>query len=167
MNYNRVTKEQVEQSVSKAINETEAELRALKAITINVEHKKLTNKAVQSELDDVSVRVGDYVVNKALYISYRSYNRYLISTTIAAYAYEDEQGNSLGSIAGLKTSRTLTPTELQDSLDKVIEGRKELLSRLKSDLVAAQYIVDTYNDLNGRMNELLKGLTSAVTTVLK
>jgi len=143
------------------INEVEAELEALEKVTINTNHKTLTNRTVENG------RIGDYIgIGKALFVSYKSYNRYM-STDITAYTYEDENGQELGTNGIMRISRTMTPLELHTALDKVIEGRKESLKKLKLDLVNADRIVKKYNKLATQMNELTEGLTWATRAVLK
>ena len=64
MTHYPTTKDTLEQALAKRINESEAELEALKAVTINTTHKTLTNRAVEHG------RIGDYIgINKALFVN--------------------------------------------------------------------------------------------------
>lgn len=173
MTHYPVTKEQLEQALTHRINQAQAELRALKAVTINTKHKALTNRTITTDgIDGVSARIGDYSsLGKALYVYYqfRKDGVYLSNemTDITAYTYQNPDGTEIGSEGGLRTSRTMTPIELKTVLDGVIAGREVGLNNLKADLVNAKAIVSTYNTLAKQMNELLDSTTWATRAVLK
>lgn len=156
-----VTTKELQDVLATRINEAEAELEALKAVTINTEHKTLTNKAITGG------RIGDYIgIGKALFVSYKSYNRYM-STDLLAYSYENPDGTEIGTNGMIRISRTMTPLELKSSLDKFIASREISLKSLKVDLINAAKIVAKYNRLSAQLNELLDGTTWATRGVLK
>lgn len=154
-----ITRQEVEQTLAKRINEAEAELEALKGVTINTNHKTLTNKAVDGG------RIGDYIgIGKALYINYFADRNYK-TTDITAYSYTDENGNEIGSEGGLRISRTITPLELRKLLDSVIEERAKSLKALKLDLVNASKIVTKHNKLAEQLEALENSVTWATRSV--
>ena len=143
------------------INETEAELEALKAVQINTSHKTLTSRAVTGG------RIGDYLgIDKALYVSYQAGHRYM-SFDMIAYSYAHPDGSEIGVNGGLRISRTVSPAELRDNLDKVIAGREASLLQLKTDLVNADKIIAKYNRLAEQMSQLLDSTSYATRGVLK
>lgn len=162
-----ITKEQLEQALAHRINEAEAELQALKAVAINTNHKTLTNRAVWSERDGVSVKIGDYSsIGKALYVYYQAGHRYQ-STDITAYTYNNPDGTEIGVEGFVRISRTLTPAELQKSLDDIIEGRKKSLKGLKADLVNAEKIVSKHNKIANDLTALENSVTWATRGVMR
>lgn len=156
-----ITTKELQNTLATRINEAEAELAALKAVTINVEHKTLTKKAVTNG------RIGDYLsLGKALYVDYQVNHRYL-HMDINAYTYENPDGTQIGTDGFLRISRTMTPLELKESLDKAIASREVSLAALKLDLVNAKRITAKYNRLSEQMDELRNGLSWAARGVLK
>lgn len=157
------TTENLQHVLAKRINEEEAEIKALEGVKINTKHKALTNRTVEGE----GARVGDYIgLGKALYVSYRSNNKYM-STDLIAYTYNNPDGTEIGSAGGLRTSRTMTPLELQTSLIKMIEGRKASLIELKKDLANAKRIVAKFNKINEQIESFNNSVTWATRSELK
>lgn len=158
---NTITAKDLQTVLANRINEAEAELEALKAVTINTGHKTLTNKAVTGG------RIGDYIgIGKALFVSYQSYHRYM-STDLVAYTYTNPDGTEIGVNGFIRTSRTLTPTELRERLDDLIASRASDIGYLKADLVNATKIVAKYNKMAEQMETFRDGLTWATRGVLK
>lgn len=156
-----ITLEALQQNLARRINESEAELEALKRVTINTNHKALTNRSVENG------RIGDYMgIGKALYISYQFEHRYL-SFDMIAYSYEDEAGNELGSTGWRRNSRTLTPAELKSALDDVITKRRAALHDLKVDLVNAPKFVKRWNKLAEQHEALVDSVTWATREVIR
>lgn len=161
MYYYPVTKEKLEQELTACINETESELTALKAVKINTKHKTLTNRAVDGGT------IGDYIgIGKALYVNYMA-DRNHRTLDVTAYTYLDENGEELGVDGMLRISRTMTPSELQDTLNLVIESREATLKSLKIDFVKAGRIVEKYNKLASQINDLKEASSWVVRNVLK
>lgn len=155
MTYYPITKESLEQTLSARINKAESELTALKAVTINTKHKSLTNRTIENG------RIGDYIgIGKALYVDYWADHRYL-TTDITAYVYTGEVDGYL------RVSRTMTPTELRETLDDMITGREASLLELKADLTNAKQIITKYNTLAKQLDDLLDSVTWATRSVLK
>lgn len=167
-----VTKKTLEIALANRINEAEAELRALKSVAINSDHKTLTNKAVWAEVEGVEAKIGDYLgIGKALYIYYQYRKDGVFMSTqkldITAYTYNNPDGTEIGTIGIMRQSRTMTPAELQEVLNATILGREISLGKLKMDLGNADKIIKTYNKHAQALNELLDGVTWATRGVLK
>lgn len=148
-----ITTSQLIEKLNERIEYSTAELTALKAVKINTSHKALNNKSVEN------ARIGDYLgIDKALYISFIVEHRYY-TLDVIAYTYNGLDGKELGAVAGLRTSRTLTPAEMRESLDDLIEGREKGLETIKSELTNADKIVKRYNKIAADYNEFDKNIT--------
>lgn len=148
--HNKITLEELENNLKNRILENQAEVKALRGVSINTSHKTLNNRSVTGE----GVRIGDYIgINKALFVSYAvewpDNRRKYETTTITAYSYEDENGVSLRSVPGsyTRTSRTITPEELRKVVNGVIEARIETIKELKKELKRSRTIVKQQNSL--------------------
>lgn len=167
-----ITKEQLEQALAHRINETEAEISALQSVIINTKHNTLTNRAVSSTAESVSVKVDDYIgIGKALYIYYqfRKDGVYMSNQKIdiTAYTYNNPDGTEIGTEGIMRISRTMTPAELQIEVDKVIEYRKKSLKELKTDLVNASKIVSKHNKIVNDLTALENSVTWATRGVMR
>jgi len=148
-------------ALTQRIAESEAELEALKKVTINTGHKKLTNKTVEN------ARIADYMgINKALYIDYR-YNHRYVSTPYVAYTYNNPDGTEIGVDGMRRKSRTMTPLELRGMLDGVIESREQSLVAMRYDLENAGTFVTEYNKLITDLNNLTEGVTWATREAIR
>ena len=155
------TKEHLEQKLAARINETEAELEALKAVTINTKHRTLTNRAVTGG------RISDYLgIGKALYISFYSGHRFQ-TIDITAYTYYNPDGTEIGVDGIMRKSRTMTPAELADQVADLIKHREHDLRAYKHDLVNAGEIAEQWEALEQRRRDLLGGVTWATREALR
>lgn len=161
------TTEELLKVLDARITEHRAEIAALDQVEINTKHKTLSNRAISG----YGARLGDYVVSKALFVSYTikytdGHTKYE-SSTINAYTYEDENGNDLGSIGCLRISRLYTPVEMQEQVNKLIALRQVELKRLEEEANNAAKLVRQYNAIVDKVNAFEDGLTWATRSVLK
>lgn len=146
-----ITVDEVRNNVQERIAQTEAELQALKGVTINTKHKTLTNRAI----DGPGARIGDYIgIDKALYVSYYAdesatggSSRHYMSRDITAYTYNNPDGSEIGVDGCMRISRTMTPAELNDVLQSIIAGLANNLTALRREKMRAETIAKQHNRL--------------------
>lgn len=144
-----ITVSELEQRLTKEIDLQETELQAICAVNINTTHTKLTNRAIDG------ARLGDYIgIGKALYIC--------SGVDVLAYTYKNSDGSEIGTIGMQRISRTMTPQELHDAIDRDIKNREESLKTLKKDLNNVRSIVRENNALAEKFLNLV-GSVSWVT----
>jgi hypothetical protein len=149
-----ITAERIRTSLQKRLDEETAELEALKNVSINTDHKTLTNRAITGD----GARIGDYLgINKALFVSYivaySDGSKRYASRDITAYSYYDEAGKEIGANGCIRISRTITPAELADILRDVIESKAEFIGTLQSEFKRAETIAKKHNALVKQINE--------------
>mgnify|MGYP004417317717 CR=1 FL=1 len=141
-----ITVSEARNNLMQRFTEVQAEAEALEAVQINVKHKTLTNRAVTGGV------IGDYLgINKALYVSYTvtypdmrvRYQRY----ELPAYSYSDENGQEIGSNNGLRISRTLTPSELQELVTDVVKKKREYIAELEAEFKQVKELVQERQEL--------------------
>ena len=158
--HHKVTKEAIREKLGMRIAEIEAELKALKGVKINTDHKVLTNRAISGK----GARIGDYIgIGKALYVSYTvDQSKYggspikYMSRDITAYSYYDENGKELGSEDCLRISRTITPKELAVIVEDIKDGLASTIGNLKSEYSRAESIARKQNALVDKIDEFNK-----------
>ena len=156
-----ITKEEIRRNLQARIDETAAELAALKGVKIDTTHKTLTNRSISGE----GARIDNYLsIGKALYVSYTvktaEHTRYA-SRDITAYTYNNPDGTEIGSNGFLRISRTMTPTELNDLLQDVKDGLANTIGELKSEYRRADSIARKHNKLVEQINTFNDGLSYA------
>lgn len=140
-----ISEQELRDALTLRLGQIDAELTALKAVTINTDHKTLTNRAISP--DTASIRTQSYSLTgtKELAVYYSEPTEYGntrgTSTTIDA---SEETGETVNY---LKQYRTITPQQLRLKLDAVIDGRQHTRDAVAADLTNVPQIVASHNHL--------------------
>lgn len=165
MAYYEITANKVRENIKARIAENQAELDALKGVTIDTKQKTLSNRAISGK----GTIIGDYIgLGKALYINYTidkpkdggSYTSYT-KRDITAYSYYNPDGSEIGTNGCMRISRTITPAELNDILTDVKDGLASTIGNLQSEYRRATSIAKKHNALVAKINEYNDGLSYA------
>lgn len=151
--HHEITADEINTNLRERIEETRAELKALKGVKINTNHKTLTNKSITGE----GARIGDYLsIGKALYVSYvveTGERRKYMSRDITAYTYNNPDGTEIGSNGIMRISRTMTPSELDAQLQSIIATLANELTALEQEKIRAGEIAKKHNELVAQLKE--------------
>ena len=142
-----LTKKELKEELEIEIENLKAELAALRTIEINLEHKKLTNKAILSlcdaKLRDNTYRVSDQRQKELVYsfsINENGHSRFSWQT-IDAMKFTGE------TIGFLKQSEIVSPGELKERIESRIEYLNESRANCENDLARIDEIVNRHNEL--------------------
>lgn len=153
--------EAIRKNLQQRIDNDTAELNALKGVKIDTSHKVLTNRAISG--DGATLRNASYSMHdkddKELSVSYvvkwgesgRKYeSRIIVARTFT--------GTSTGI---LKDIRLMTPQELADTLQDIIEHLASNIGEFKSEYKRAESIAKKHNALVDKINAFNDGLSYA------
>lgn len=157
-----MTAEDIRNNLQTRLDESNAELLALKGVKIDTKQKTLTNRAISGD----GARIDKYMdLGKALYVSYAikykdGHTRYA-SRDITVYSYHDQAGNELGVEGYRRISRTITPTELNVILQDIKDSLASTIGDLKSEYRRAESIAKKHNAIIDKINAFNDGLSYA------